>query len=432
MKQTARSWGVLAAATTLVLTGCGRDDDDGDGGGGGAADAPGVTSEPCPEAVDEEKGCIYLGMISDLTGVFAGVGVPLTDGGQAFWRQVNEAGGIGDYEIDATTYVKDNEYNPDVHAQAFAEINDEVLAMAQSLGTAATEAMLRDSDAENLVVIPATLGSNWLFEDRVLELGSSYCAESMNVVDYGVDELGADSVAVVHFPGDYGDDSAVGARIAAEARGADFVDIPTGPGADQQAAAVAAVLDSQADIVVVSTGPLELAAVVGGAVAQGFAGKFIGSIPTWNAALLASPAGPALEASYLWASSFPGYAADTPGHDAMRAAAGDADPNEYFALGWTGGYLMKAALEKAIEDDDLTREGVLAAAKSLTEVDSEGMLPDGSGNYAGDPNEAAIRATQLFTPAPKAPGGVEPLADPFTGPTAEGYDFQEACYLQQG
>ena len=102
--------------------------------------------------------------------------------------------------------------------------------------------MLRDNDAEELLVLPATLGSNWLFEDRVLELGTSYCAEGMNAVDYGVDELGADKVAAVHFPGDYGDDTAVGARIAAEARGADFTDITTGPGADQQTAAVAEVL----------------------------------------------------------------------------------------------------------------------------------------------------------------------------------------------
>ena len=380
MRRSVRRLGVLAAVTTLVLAGCGRDDG-GSEAEGEATLGTGVTSEPCPDAVDESKGCIYLGIISDLTGVFAGVGVPLTDGGQAFWKRVNEEGGIGDYEVDVTTYVKDNKYDPDTHAEVFAEINDEVLLIAQSLGTIATEAMLRDNDAEELLVLPATLGSNWLFEDRVLELGTSYCAEGMNAVDYGVDELGADKVAAVHFPGDYGDDTAVGARIAAEARGADFTDITTGPGADQQTAAVAEVLKSEADIVVVATGPLELAAVVGGAVSQGFQGKFVGAIPTWNAALLQSPAAPAIEASYLWASSFPGYDADTPGHEAMREAAGDAPANEYFAIGWSGGYILKALLEEAVESGDLTRGGLLEIASSMSgDIDSEGMLPDGSGN----------------------------------------------------
>lgn len=424
MRRTIRRVTVAMAATALVLTGCGRGGDD-------DAAVQGVTDEPCPNAVDKDKGCIYLGVISDLTGGFKAVGVPLTAGGKAFWQHVNENGGIGDYEVDVTKYVKDNKYDPETHAQVFSEIKGDVFAIGQSLGTVATETMLKDSDSENLVVIPATLGSNWYFEDRVLEIGTSYCAEAMNAVDYGVDELGAKGVAAVHFPGDYGDDAMVGARIAADERGVKFTDIATGPGADQQAAAVKAVLESGADLVVLSTGPLEVAAIVGGAVKSGFKGKFVGSIPTWNTALLESPAGPALEASYLWATSFPLWEADSPGFEAMREANGDETPNAYFALGWSGGYIMKAALEKAVDDDDLTREGLLKAAKSLTGVESEGMLPDGSGNYAGDANEAALRTTQLAKPSKDGATGVTEDVDFFTGPTAEGYDFKEACYLQK-
>ena len=431
MNRSIRRLSVAAVVSALVLTACGRGGDDDNAGGDGSV-GPGVTEEPCPDAVDETKGCIYLGTISDLTGAFKGVGVPLTAGGAAFWQYVNENGGVGGYEVNVTEYVRDNAYNPEVHAQVYSEIKDEVLAMAQSLGTVATEVMLMDADAEELLVVPATLGSNWYFEDRVLELGTSYCAEAMNAVDYGVDELDADSIAAVHFPGDYGDDAMVGARIAAEERGVEFTDIQTGPGADQQAAAVKAVVDSGADLVVISTGPLEVAAVVGGAVQAGFKGKFVGSIPTWNAALLQSPAGPALQASYLWATSFPLWDTDSPGFEAMRAANGEQTPNDYYALGWTGGYIMKAVLEAAIENDDLSRAGLVEAAKSLDgDIDSEGMLPEGSANYAGDPNEAAVRSSQFGVPTPGTSTGIAPSVDFFTGPTAEGYDFQEACFLQK-
>ena len=79
MRRTIQRATVAMAAAALVLTGCGRGGDD------SSAAAPGVTDEPCPNAVDKEKGCIYLGIISDLTGVFKGVGVPLTAGGKAFW-----------------------------------------------------------------------------------------------------------------------------------------------------------------------------------------------------------------------------------------------------------------------------------------------------------------------------------------------------------
>lgn len=433
MRRTIQRATVAMAASALVLTGCGRGGDDGEStSADGIKTDIGVTSEPCPDAVDEEKGCIYLGVISDLTGGFKGVGVPLTAGGAAFWKHVNENGGVGDYEVDVTTYVKDNKYDPETHAQVYSEIKGDILAVAQSLGTVATEAMLKDSDAENLVVIPGTLGSNWLFDDRVLEIGTSYCGEAMNAVDYAVDTWDAKTIAAVHFPGDYGDDGAVGARIAAEANGAEFVDIPTGPGADQQAAAVKAVVESGADLVFVGTGPLELAAVIGGAVQNGFQGKFIGGIATWNEALLASPAGPAIEASYLWATSFPLWDDESAGMAAMREANGDETPNAYFAIGWSGSYVLKAAIEKAIDNGDLTRAGLLEAATSLTgDIDSEGSLPEGTGNYAGDSNEAAMRVTMLASPKSGAGTGVVENVDFFTGDTLQDYEYTEACYLQK-
>ncbi len=48
-----------------------------------------------------------------------------------------------------------------------------------------------------------------------------------------------------------------------------------------------------------------------------------------------------------------------------------------YTAGWVWSYPLKAALEKAAANKDLTRAGVLAAAKSLTSVDYEGMLPAG-------------------------------------------------------
>jgi len=427
VKSRARRVGIVLTAATLVLTGCGRDDNE-----GGSDSVPGVTSEPCPKAVDKDKGCIYLGSITDLTGVFKGIGVPLTAGQAAFWAKVNADGGIGDYEVDVSKYVKDNKYDPDVHAQVFEEIKDDVLALAQSLGTAHTNGILESVQDENILTAPISLASNWIFQKGVIELGTNYCAEGMNAVDYAV-ENGAKSIAAVHFPGDYGDDAMVGARIAAKANDVKFTDIPTAPGAEAQTAAVTALLKAKPDMVLVSTGPIEMAAIVGGAAAQGFQKPFIGSIPTWNAAVLDSPAGPAISALYMQATSFGTWDSDAPGYEAMRTAAAAAKqaPNDWYMLGWAGSYLMKAALEAAIDNDDLTREGLVAAAAALTSVDGEGMLPEGSGNYAGDPNARAVRVTSLNKVDPKADSKVSAAVEPFTGPTAEGYDFKEACYLQK-
>jgi ABC-type branched-subunit amino acid transport system substrate-binding protein len=420
--------GVLATSLSLALmvSGCGRGDDD------DKSSTPGVTDDACPNAVNKDNGCISLGVITDLTGLFKGVGVPFNEGQKAFWAQVNKDGGLDGYDVDITTNVEDSTYDPDKHAAAYEKIKDNVAALAQSLGTAQTNAILGDAKDESMLIGPVSLGSNWIFEDIAIEVGTSYCGEAMNMVDYAVDTLKAKKIAMVHFPGDYGDDAMVGARIAADARGVDFVEITTAPGAEEQAAAISALVKAKPDVVLIATGPIEMAAVVGGAAAAGFQKPYLGSIPSWNSAVLDSPAGPAIEALYMQASSFPTWDADTPGSEAMRTAAGKAvAPNDWYNLGWAGAYVMKAVLEKAIENDELSREGIVDAAKDLTEVDSQGMLPAGSGNYAGDPNEAAVRVTQLNKVDKSAASKVSVAAAPFTGPTLTDYEFEEPCYLQK-
>lgn len=427
MNRRATKLGVLATTLSMALmvSGCGRDDDD-------KSSTPGVTDDPCPNAVSEDNGCISLGVITDLTGLFKGVGVPFNEGQKAFWKTVNDAGGIGGYEVDITSNVEDSTYDPDKHAAAYEKIKDNVAALAQSLGTAQTNAIIGDAKDESMLIGPVSLGSNWIFEDIAIEVGTNYCAEAMNIVDYMVDTLKAKKIAAVHFPGDYGDDAMVGARIAADARGVEFVDITTAPGAEEQAPAVSSLVKAKPDAVILSTGPIEMAAIVGGAYAAGFQKPYVGSIPTWNSAVLESAAGPAIAALYMQATAFPTWDADTPGSEAMRAAAGTATaPNDWYNLGWAGAYVMKAVLEQAIENDDLSREGIVEAATELTEVDSQGMLPAGSGNYAGDANDAAVRVTQLNKVDEKAASKVSVAVQPFTGPTAEAYDFQEACYLQK-
>lgn len=432
MKRSRRlaSFTALVAATSLVLAACGREDDDNAGG-----DSAGVTSDPCPDAVNEDNGCIYLGAISDFTSSFAPIGGPMVDGMKAFWQHVNENGGIGGYDVDVSTYVKDNAYNETTHAEVYREISDEVLMIAHSMGTAHTNGVLEDSRNADLVVLPASLGSNWLFEDGVMHVGTSYCAEAMNLVDYAVDELNAKSVGVVHFPGDYGDDAAVGARIAAEERGIEFFDYTTGPGgADEQTAPITGILKDKPDVVVVATSAIELAAVLGTTAAQGYQGMFIGSIPSWSGALLENPdLAKALQAMYLHGSSIPAWSANTPGHEEMRAFAEKEgiEPNDWFAVGWAGSHAVKALLETAIDEDKLNRAGVVETLNAMEGIDSMGMLPENDGNYAGDPNENAVRSTFINGVDPQSATGVSEKVPPFVGPTAENYEFTEACYLMK-
>ncbi|MEU6998628.1 ABC transporter substrate-binding protein [Nonomuraea sp. NPDC046570] len=419
---------VTGVAVVALLSACGvfrGDDQDSK-----AAVSTGVTSEPCPKALDKTKGCVYLGTISDLTaGPFAALAVPITDAQKAFWKRVNTAGGIGGkYEVDVETYVRDNKYNPEVHRQVYNEMKDKVLGLAQTLGSPTTAAIIGDLKANSVVSAPASWTSAWEFEDVIVETGSNYCVEAMNSVDYAMEVYKPKSVMAVHLAGDYGADAAAGAKVAAERNKLSFTAVETPPGATEQGRAITEITKNKPDLVILTTGPADAAAIVGQAAAAGFKGRFIGTGPTWNPALLKSPAAPALKALYEQSATGKPWGSDTPGHQAMRAALPGVTPNDGYTSGWAWAYPMKAALEKMAAGGDISRKGLLAAVKTLSTVDYEGMLPPEAGNFAGDPDAATFRQTLVNKVDETAPTGVTIVKDFFTGSTAQSYKMDGPCF----
>lgn len=421
----------IVVATATVVTGCARGGDSEIAAeDGGVQTGTGVTSEACPDAVDDSKGCIYLGVLSDLTvGPFASFGSDVTEANAAFWERVNADGGIGDYEVDVTSFVKDNEYNPEVHRRAYREIEGEVLALAQTLGSTTTAAILEDMDADSVLGVPAGWTSGWAFQDSILVAGANYCYDAMNSVDWMVEEHGELSVFAVGYPGDFGDDAAYGASVAAKANGLEFSSISTTPGPENQTAAVTQIVESDPDLVIVTMGASDMATIVGESVARGYGGQFIGHSLTWNPGLVDSPAIGALEGQFLGSSMWGPWNAETPGHEAMREALDDVDqPSDGYVAGWVLQYPLKAALEAAVENGDLTREGLVEAARSLTTVDYEGMLPEGAGNFAGGPNERMFRESVMQAVDLDSPTGMSQVRGFYLGSTAESFELTEPCY----
>lgn len=434
-----RSFAVIGTGA-LVLAACGSDTDDGasetaepDDGGEVTEIVTdvGVTEEPCPDAVNADNGCIYLGVISDLTeGPFAVFGQELTAGQTDFWNRVNEAGGVGGYDVDITEYTRDAKYNPQEHSQAYREIEPEVLALAQTLGTVNTQGILADMDADNVIGAPATWWSGWSFDEedngRIVESGASYCVQAIGGLDWLADNREAPaSVIAVGFPGDFGGDAAGGFEIWAEENGAEFAGfVETGPNAavGNQDAAVQQVVGSGADVVVLAAGPGEVAEIVGKSAAGGFTGTFLGLAPTWNPVLLGTESAPALEALFLHVGTHETYGSDTPAHAAMQEAKGDEVPaNDAYTFGWVWQYPLQAVLEAAAENGDLTREGLVSVIDGL-EVDFEGALPPAT--LGGDPDRS-VTVSQVDA---EAALGITTLEAGYVGPTAESFDYAGPCF----
>ncbi|MFC4375125.1 ABC transporter substrate-binding protein [Nocardia halotolerans] len=400
---------------------------------GGANGGPGVSSAPCPGSVHKDRGCLYLGVLSDLeNGPFSALGASMHEGQLAFWNAVNEAGGIGGYDVDISTYTRNTSLDPGSHRAGYAEIEPDVLALAMSFGTSQTIAMLNQMDADDMVSTAATQWSGWNYRsaDRnlVLSAGYSYCTEAVTGLDWFTENHYAPrDIAIVAYRGNYGGDYASGALKWALANGATIVDrIDTGPNGEvgNQDGPVGEVLAAAPDLVMLATGPAETAEIVGKLVKSGFSGRFLGSLPTWNAALLQSAAAPALTAYYNYMTPVDSWAGDSVGARRARAATVGEPANFGYSLGWAISYPLEALLTTAAENGELTRAGLRRAAEDLT--------PDGEGMVAIHPVGAATPElgrewSAVFEPDAEAPMGARAIAVGYQGPTLARLGLQEPC-----
>ncbi len=394
----------------------------------------GVSADPCPEAINPENGCIYLGTLSDLTqGPFAPLAVPITEGQAAFWQRVNLDGGIGGFDVDVATYTRDTFYDAQQHSARYREIEPRILALAQTLGTPTTEAILRDMDDDDVIAAPASWWSGWDFPETdrglILNSGYSYCIESIIGLDWYVGEHGdITSLAHVGYPGDYGGDSVVGVTHWAQANDVELAaTIETLPNATvgTQDEAIRRVLSSDADLVVIAVGPAEAAEIIGSSVAQGYEGRFLGSVPTWNPALLGTASWPALEATYTHVAPWELFGGDSAAHEAIRASLGGELPdNDGYVFGWIWSYPILAALEAAVEAGDLTRAGLRGVVDGL-EVDYEGAVPPRV--FGGDPDETAVRTAVINVPDESGQLGLRSVATGVSSPTADAFTYDEPC-----
>src|SRR4051812_48855684 len=119
----------VALLAAIACAGCGKSSSSGGGEQGGIKTGPGVTSTK-----------IRLGVLTDLSGVFAPLGQAITQGQQAYWKQQNAAGGVSDRKVTLT--VKDHGYDPQNAVTLYRDVEPKVLALQQLLGSPITAALL--------------------------------------------------------------------------------------------------------------------------------------------------------------------------------------------------------------------------------------------------------------------------------------------------
>ncbi len=397
--------------------------------------------------VDAENKVIRVGLNADLSGTFAALTTVITEGQEVFWERYNEEGGYKGWTVEPV--VLDNAYDVPTHLKnydSFAGEGDEsVVMLTQSTGSPHTAAIAEALVEDDLLAIPLSWYSGWTDPEigqNVLEVQANYCIEAMNGVTYMSETYGT-NMAIASFPGDYGQDGAIGAKIAAEALGLNVVfdgEAQVIPGADQTPV-VTGIAESGADFVWLTTGPTQTAELIGGAAAAGYEGQWAGNSPAWNPALLATDLAPILDASYthstytvLWGIG------DSPGMQdlisTMQERRPDAIADDVYIISWIEGLIAQTIIEQAIDNGDITRAGMVAAANEVT-VDLQGLAPNQS--WSGEPNDQIVRGTYLYDidAAKFTPDGTVSDADAnrgytlieadYVSPTAEAWTY-EPCF----
>src|SRR5438876_2146361 len=173
--------------------------------------------------------------------------------------------------------------------------------------------------------------------------------------------------------------------------------------------------------------PTATAGIIVTAYKLGYNPQWILQSPAFAQALLAVPGLGAL-LSHDWLVSQGATWGDTsqPGMAQMlndvAKYAPDQKPDGFFQFGYTESKITYEILKKAMDNNDITRDGLLTAFESLKNVDLGGLLPPVT--YGSSPNERVpTRDSIVFAIDPTQPTGVKALSPDFTGGAAQQSQF---------
>jgi len=409
---------LLAGATVLALclplTACSKATSGDQEGAGGVKTGPGVTDTT-----------IKLGSLVDLTAVFAPLSKSLVQGTQLYWKQQNAAGGVCDRKVELI--VKDTSYDPQKAVSAYREISGDVLGMHTVLGSPIMTSLRSSVDQDNMFVGFGGWSSAVLDDPRIVITGSTYDIEAISGLDFLMREKGirsGDKVGHVYFEGDFGESALRGSKHLAGQQGITIVEQKIKATDTDLSAQVAALRNAGVKAILVSAGPTQTASVAGVAASIKLSVPIVANGPGFTPQLLKTPAGPALTEHLHVVSSIAPPALDTPAARKLQEDFAkeypDAAPTQVGSVfGYVQAQGVRAALQKACDKSDLTRQGVLDALHTLSDVDTGGLVA-GPLDYtkAGEP---PTRAVYISRADAAVPGGLTAIGGAVEAEPAKDY-----------
>src|SRR5436190_8129487 len=363
---------VLTLTTILmVLSGCAN-----------SSSGTSTSSLKAGPGVDVTHKTITLDILSPYSGPVADpIGKPLARGVEVYFDSINARGGIDGYKVKFLE--EDTQYNPQLEVQLYNQIHTKVAMIADSLGTPTTFAIKDLAAADHMLISGATLSSSLAREKYLVLVGTPYRLQVENAFDYVVNKLGVHnpSVGIIYQNDEYGQDGLTGYKEAVNFYHLHDVGQAAYAVTDTDfTAQISQLKAAGAKYVFITAIPTSTAGIVATAYKLGYNPQWILQSPAFAQALLAVPGLGAL-LSHDWIVSQGATWGDTsqPGmaqmmSDVQKYAPGQ-KPDGYFEFGYTESKITYAILKKALDNNDISRNGLFNAFESLKTVDLGGLYP---------------------------------------------------------
>ncbi|MEU5881376.1 ABC transporter substrate-binding protein [Spirillospora sp. NPDC047279] len=396
----AKALRTTTAVLAIVLAAAGCSDKATGGSGGTGSD--GVKLGP---GISADK--IKVGIVSDLTGVYAPLGKSLTQAQQMYFEEVNAAGGVCGRKVEVV--VRDHGYDVQRALAAYAELQPQVVGITQFIGSPMVTALKGRITTDKMFTIPMAWSTTLLGSDAIQVSGTTYDIDMINSLDFLMKDKGikkGDKIGHVYFEGDYGESALAGSKHAAEKLGLTLVEQKIKATDNDMSAQVAALGNAKVKAILMSAGPRQSASLAGVARSKGIMVPIVVSNSGFSPQLLQTPAAPALLKDFYLASAGAPIGADLPAMKTLADAYAKKYPNQprdnAVVNGYTSAKFFTDALKKACAGKDLTRDAVLKAHRSTTQHD------DGFGTPVdfSKSDQPATRKTYILRTDAKALGGL--------------------------
>ena len=399
--------GVLLAATVLAAaSGCSTKAPDtaasggGEGGDGDVKVGRGI-----------EGTTISLGVLTDLTGVFAALGADLTNAHTLYWEKQNAGDKVcGTYTVELD--VKDTGYVPAQGVQFFSGMRDEVLAMQQTIGSPINAALAETYKAESVVNIPPAWARSLTELPGTATPGATYDVEMTNGLGYALEEgliKEGDTIGHIYFEGEYGAGGLEGSKYMAEKHGFKIVEAKIKSSDQDMSAQITQFKAAGVKAIALTVAPAQTASAAGAAATQGLDVPLIGNNPVFAPGLLSGPAAEALKKNLIISSPTNSFDKQPELLEEYKAKYPKVTPSLGVVVGTGMAEIMHQILEEACEAGDLTPEGMIAAKQSLTDVQTDDLLVPLDFSKVG---ESPSRQNFILQPA-DVPGGAKALTDAY-------------------